>query len=731
MITKVFESFTVSKKILLKKIISEPKEEIYFETISRTERVYQPPTEVTHCLRPSCGNALYDSMWIGRAGKSGKFLCKSCWYSISESEREKYRKKAQELSQGGSSYRIITDRIKKTRTVSIDREIEIEDTIEEKGFRLVYPKEITFNQSSKLLKDSINLTTFLSEHTHTLNDQFITEAKLQEDRSWFNTSSLEKALFTIRQFKKKHEMEKIKIFRLAGIEAKQTIIDEKQVLEEFNDIVGFYPNVPAYIQGHPLNMYNNRRTNILTIDNVLDIYVNLALDSRADFGHYRNRGVIIYSLIDYLLNVQQNIEYKINLHLLDASYIEGEAIILEFSPILLKRKPKFLSYNDEAYQDENHKFSQIYNTLTSLPFYRLLMINYKSKFIQKEKLRETWQKGYGYCMSNESIKKVLNLDNSTLLIGSPFEHKINGYFMDDDYLNTMDSLGIETEVEDNQNDIEESEVKEHNAREIIKKRQITSIIHVTSSDNIESIKKHGLLSKKTLDDKKINYHFNDPLRLDLHTDAICLSVQEQNDYLFGEFEKRNPITQYKIIELDPSFLYELKNKEGLIKRIYSDYNAASRFSKKSEFDMEIIFKDRLRRKGKIHIRNDKKSSEPTSAQAEILFFSDIPPTYILGIYDYKKEKKESEESDRKSISQICREQGLKNSLSTQELLLTLGYIKVEKVHGKTIKVPTTQGEKIGISRETTNKHNESFEVNLFNSNAESVLISIMKEAKII
>jgi hypothetical protein len=400
MITKVFESFTFSKKILVKKTVSEKKEEVYFEDVVRTQRVDEPPTEVTKCLVPHCGITLRDSMWVGRAGKSGKYLCKDHWYALSYSQREKYREEAQRISEGGYSYRTIKDRVAKKRTVSVDREVEIEDMIEETGLRLVHPIESSYDLSFKVSNFSLDLTAFLNEHTHILNHQFITEKKLQEDKSWFNTSSLEKTLLTVRHFKPMKEMEKIKIFRLSGIEPKQTIIDEKQILVEFNDIVGFYPNVPAYIQGHPLNMYNNRRSHVLTIDKVLDIYVNLALDSRADFGHYRNRGVIIYSMIYYLLYGQEDVDYKINLHLLDASFVNGEALIQEFSPILLKKRQRFESEIDDKNDVEKIMQSQIYNTLTSLSFYRLLLINHKTEIIQKEKLSETWQKGYGYCMSN-------------------------------------------------------------------------------------------------------------------------------------------------------------------------------------------------------------------------------------------------------------------------------------------------------------------------------------------
>ena len=145
--------------------------------------------------------------------------------------------------------------------------------------------------------------------------------------------------------------------------------------------------------------------------------------------------------------------------------------------------------------------------------------------------------------------------------------------------------------------------------------------------------------------------------------------------------------------------------------------------------MDIMFKDRLRRKGKIHTRDDKDSSQPTSAQAEILFFSNIPTKYIKKILDYDDNLEENLDESKKTISQICRELGLKNSVSAQDLLIEKGYLRVENFRGKLIKVPTIEGEKIGIKRETKKSDSESFEVNLFSTDAEQLVKSILKEAK--
>ena len=46
-------------------------------------------------------------------------------------------------------------------------------------------------------------------------------------------------------------------------------------------------------------------------------------------------------------------------------------------------------------------------------------------------------------------------------------------------------------------------------QEIIQKRGIIKLIHVTRKKNLKSIYEHGILPRKKLDEKKIEYVFND------------------------------------------------------------------------------------------------------------------------------------------------------------------------------------------------------------------------------
>lgn len=172
--------------------------------------------------------------------------------------------------------------------------------------------------------------------------------------------------------------------------------------------------------------------------------------------------------------------------------------------------------------------------------------------------------------------------------------------------------------------------QEKTIQDTIKDRQITKLIHVTDKDNVVSIKKYGLLPVTDLKSKKISYSFNDNQRLDFFTDAVCLSVTSYNKFLFNSFQEKFKTRKYVVLEIDPKILYDTN-----IKKLFFDYNAAASTAECSRTNMEIMFKDELFIKSAdiIKTRDDKAKNEPTSCQAEILYFGKINPKYILNIYD--------------------------------------------------------------------------------------------------
>lgn len=723
MIAKVYEKYTYTEIQKVKKQIQESKKETYYEESTRNERVYEPPTGVTKCLH--CGDTLKDSMWV--YSKSGKYLCPTCWYHRTTAyQRENYREQAQRMSSGGYSYKTVTDRIPKTKTVTFTKEIEVDEQVTKDGTKLVWPNDIAYNKKNDVLINTIPTFNNNMESHNLMTFQHINDDMIAEDISWYNAKSKIDVFEKILDKKKANEIEKVKIFNLGHIPYSEVIIDEKQVLEEFMDVVGFYPNVPAYIQGHPLNMYNNKRKNIVNIDKVITIYCNLTVDAKCDYGHYKNRGIILYSFIEHLMNH----DYKVNLKLIDASFINGVTIIQEIETHVLKKldlkDPEIYKLKDE----QDKQLNYLYNILTTISFYRVILLESKAEFVRKNKLSSSWTDGYGYCLKNMDLRKALDIEEDIIVVGDPFEHKINGLFLDDDFENFIESIGITSDYEEHSTNVE---LKKSilTPKEVIESRKITKLIHVTANQNITSIKENGILPKTKLNAMNLEYHQNDFQRLDKHEDAICLSVSEPNDFLFKSFSQRNPMVTFSVIEIDPKILYKSDSKSTNIKKLYSDYNAASKYSKTSEVDMEIMFQDRIRRKAKTHTRAEKESYQPTSSQAEILYFSDIPAKYILKIYehDFMEEVIYTKKLKTKTISEICREIGQITAHEVHNKLIRLGYLLPQKNGKKISYIPTDKGINAGIELQTRKSAIETYQVNVYNENAIKIIRDIMIPAE--
>lgn len=438
MITKIFKSYKYNETKKTLKTIKDFKyeEETYFEIVTKSERVYQPPTGVSHCLH--CGERLRDTMWV--FGKSGKYLCKDCWYNRTTSyQKEKYREQAQKMSSGGYSYNTTEERVPKTRKIKkeFEKEIEIEELVTLEGFKVVWPTDINHPKNNKPQIFNIELNKYFNSAIDLLSPNHINDESIIKDELWYGASSFKNAISKANKQLNNKNLQRVKIFNLDNIPFEEVIVEEKQVLEEFVDIVGFYPNVPAYIQGHPLNMYNNKRINVRTIDEVVTIYCNLAIDARCDYNHYKNRGIIIFSLIEYLLN-NNNKNYRVNLKLVDATFIEGQTIVLEFNEHTFKK----LDFKDpniiEKKEKQERELNYLYNMLTSLSFYRVLILDKKWEIIQDNKLDYNWHEGLGYCLKNKDLIDILSLKDEVLVFGDPFEHGINGLFLDDDFENAME-----------------------------------------------------------------------------------------------------------------------------------------------------------------------------------------------------------------------------------------------------------------------------------------------------
>lgn len=187
---------------------------------------------------------------------------------------------------------------------------------------------------------------------------------------------------------------------------------------------------------------------------------------------------------------------------------------------------------------------------------------------------------------------------------------------------------------------EEKELQEK-TKYIIEDRGVTRLIHFTEKKNLDSILKNGILSVNRLKELGIIYDYNDEYRNDHELDAISLSVQNPNNHLLKSYKEKYPSKEYIALILSTDILTEIFNQSGteLAKRIYCNQNAAARIAEKSMCDINIMYSNEVEhfsfRNGTAWSENRrlKLKNQPTSNQAEILFFEDISPKFILDIKD--------------------------------------------------------------------------------------------------
>lgn len=164
-------------------------------------------------------------------------------------------------------------------------------------------------------------------------------------------------------------------------------------------------------------------------------------------------------------------------------------------------------------------------------------------------------------------------------------------------------------------------------QEFAKERGIKALMHFTRLSNLTSILQRGLVMRDTLVLEDNNGALNDQYRHD-HTNAICLTIGFPNYKMFWGLRRDNPGTDWVIVALSPSVLFELPCAFCVTNA------AAARVSlipieQRMTIDafraMYADFDDKPR--AQLGLTNDL----PTNPQAEILVQADIPPQHIFGV----------------------------------------------------------------------------------------------------
>ena len=192
--------------------------------------------------------------------------------------------------------------------------------------------------------------------------------------------------------------------------------------------------------------------------------------------------------------------------------------------------------------------------------------------------------------------------------------------------------------------------RESQIQQICEERGITTLVHFTRIENLQSILREGLLGRKTLEKrlqegllKLPKLFINDHSRWDKHKEAVCLSISFPNYLMFSSIRKQKVMSDgisdsgWVVLVLDAKVLWELDC-------VFCTENAASNAVRHDPLNvrrkpevLEGMFVDTYRdTKGNVYQRQSLQIPDdyPTHPQAEILVFDQIPSDYIKEVHFY-------------------------------------------------------------------------------------------------
>lgn len=630
MITRTFHTDNHQIPKTVTEQVQRQVQETYYEEVKYTRqvtknkrvqhtcKVYHGPQGCGTCLR--CRSKIVPNDFKYLTEKEA-YLCKTCWYQITPKERDEYRKKATmgyhstETYYSDEPYEVtechtvkkprirlknVYDNISKTIYVT-DRVIVYEDN----------PPQIKYDTGNEVKFHKLKIGELLSEEMDYTS--FYDKEEIEKEKDWFGAESVSHCLLSILEGKDYKQLNKT---FFEGLNLNERSFTSEQRLEEFDDVIGFYPNVPAFIQGHPLNMYNNRRTNELTAT----FYCNLAIDSRSNAYQYKNRGIIISNLIWYFI---EYLSIKVNLALYDASFVDGET---------------FIQYIPITYEEILEYKQIIYNMLTQVSFYRIVMLNQKMKFISTGLLSKEWNVGHGYIMKHSALRKYLEsvnkyVNTDSIVFGDPIDLNIGGFKLREDFLNAIRISHLQIGNESQQFK-EKIKIDADRLKLFLQAKGITKLIHFTHADNLDSIMKHGILPMEELLNNHLYVKSNDSRKLrGDNMPYVSLSVTVPDIAMLELLLERNPKNKFVILEISPEVLYkENRGDNKLVNRKYCNGSAFDPSTKISEYDMGIMFRKPAMKGDAKHAMN-----QTTCRSAEILFRGTIPTKYILKHYVFQPE----------------------------------------------------------------------------------------------
>lgn len=242
----------------------------------------------------------------------------------------------------------------------------------------------------------------------------ISARNLINDDLWNKTKSFEEAVQLCRYG---YHEDFDKLLRLKDILERHLTVTTKNY-RQFNDFVGFAPDVKAYLEGSPLSMFNRVRPK----RNKLSIYYNCANMGGVSVSQIFNRGAITLALVETL----EKMRFNVDLNVFSMSEKQDE---IHYAKFLLKK------------ENERLNIKKLYFPMCHPAFFRRLIFRLREETFG---VQQDWSQGYGSTCGEELITDIIGLEKNDIVICRPDELGIIGADLLQDTQSTLKY--IETKV---------------------------------------------------------------------------------------------------------------------------------------------------------------------------------------------------------------------------------------------------------------------------------------------
>lgn len=183
----------------------------------------------------------------------------------------------------------------------------------------------------------------------------------------------------------------------------------------------------------------------------------------------------------------------------------------------------------------------------------------------------------------------------------------------------------------------------------VKKREVENLVHFTRLSNLDSILKHGIISREQLEQDPIcKSTFNDPLRLDRQTNANCCSIDFPNYRMFFPLREDHGKRKWVVLLLDKSILWKNDCAFCVTNAASSTVTRIPIKDRKGKKAFNKLFKEAREKPPRNHMYLP--DNFPTDPQAEVLVFDSIKPKHIIQVLTHNQKTAEKLEAKYPSIS---------------------------------------------------------------------------------